>query len=62
MYVNFETIGYVYILASKMAGTLYIGITSDVENVLANIGKALAANSPQNMKFIGWFITKNLAP
>lgn len=30
MYVNFETIGYVYILASAMAGTLYIGVTSDL--------------------------------
>ena len=30
MYVNFETIGYVYILASKVAGTLYVGVTSDL--------------------------------
>ena len=30
MYVNFETGGYVYILASRMAGTLYIGVTSDL--------------------------------
>lgn len=30
MYVNFETVGYVYILASAMAGTLYIGVTSDL--------------------------------
>ncbi len=30
MYVNFETGGYVYILASQMAGTLYIGVTSDL--------------------------------
>jgi putative endonuclease len=30
MYVNFEMIGYVYIPASKMAGTLYIGVTSDL--------------------------------
>ena len=30
MYVNFETEGYVYILASAMAGTLYIGVTSDL--------------------------------
>jgi putative endonuclease len=30
MYVNFETIGYVYILASGTAGTLYIGVTSDL--------------------------------
>ena len=30
MYVNFETIGYVYILASKPAGTLYIGVTSNL--------------------------------
>src|ERR1700752_3351058 len=30
MYVNFETIGYVYILASAMAGTLYVGVTSDL--------------------------------
>jgi len=30
MYVNFETIGYVYILANKMAGTLYVGVTSDL--------------------------------
>lgn len=30
MYVNFETVGYVYILANKMAGTLYVGVTSDL--------------------------------
>jgi len=30
MYVNFETIGYVYILANKTAGTLYVGVTSDL--------------------------------
>lgn len=30
MYVNFETVGYVYILASGMAGTVYIGVTSDL--------------------------------
>lgn len=30
MYTNFETVGYVYILASGMAGTLYIGVTSDL--------------------------------
>ena len=30
MYVNFETIGYVYILASDVAGTLYTGVTSDL--------------------------------
>lgn len=30
MYVNFETIGYVDILASKTIGTLYIGVTSDL--------------------------------
>lgn len=30
MNVPYETIGYVYILASKMAGTLYIGVTSDI--------------------------------
>ncbi len=30
MYVNFETIGYVYILANKTAGTLYTGVTSDL--------------------------------
>ncbi len=30
MYVNFETIGYVYILASKTVGTLYIGVTSNL--------------------------------
>ncbi len=30
MYSNFETVGYVYILASAMAGTLYIGVTSDL--------------------------------
>jgi putative endonuclease len=30
MYVNFQTIGYVYILASATAGTLYIGVTSDL--------------------------------
>lgn len=30
MYVNFETIGYVYILANKTGGTLYIGVTSDL--------------------------------
>ena len=30
MYVNFETGGFVYILASRMAGTLYIGVTSDL--------------------------------
>ena len=30
MYVNFETVGYVYILSSRMAGTLYIGVTSDL--------------------------------
>ncbi len=30
MYVNFETIGYVYIMASEVAGTLYIGVTSDL--------------------------------
>jgi putative endonuclease len=30
MYVNFETRGYVYILASQMAGTIYIGVTSDL--------------------------------
>ena len=30
MYVNFETIGYVYILASETVGTLYIGVTSDL--------------------------------
>jgi len=28
--LNFETIGYVYILASAMAGTLYVGVTSDL--------------------------------
>ncbi len=30
MPANSETSGYVYILASKMAGTLYIGVTSDL--------------------------------
>jgi putative endonuclease len=30
MYVNFETVGYVYILASQVAGTLYVGVTSDL--------------------------------
>ena len=30
MYVNFETVGYGYILASAMAGTLYVGVTSDL--------------------------------
>ena len=30
MYVNFETRGYVYVLASRTAGTLYIGVTSDL--------------------------------
>jgi putative endonuclease len=30
MYVNFETIGYVYILASDVAGTLYTGVASDL--------------------------------
>ena len=30
MYVNFETSGYVYILASSVAGTLYVGVTSDL--------------------------------
>lgn len=30
MYVNFQTGGYVYILASKTVGTLYIGVTSDL--------------------------------
>ncbi len=30
MYVNCETGGTVYILASGMAGTLYIGVTSDI--------------------------------
>ncbi len=29
-YINFQTIGYVYILASKTAGTLYIGVMSDL--------------------------------
>jgi putative endonuclease len=27
---EFEAIGYIYILASTMAGTLYIGVTSDL--------------------------------
>lgn len=30
MSVNFETVYYVYTLASRMAGTLYIGVTSDI--------------------------------
>jgi len=30
MYKNFETIGYVYIMASTIAGTLYVGVTSDL--------------------------------
>jgi putative endonuclease len=30
MFPFFEKGGYVYILASKMAGTLYIGVTSDL--------------------------------
>jgi len=30
MYANYEKTGYVYILASKVAGTLYVGVTSDL--------------------------------
>ena len=30
MYVGFETKGYVYIMASRTAGTLYTGVTSDL--------------------------------
>ena len=30
MYSNFETLGYVYILASRTVGTLYVGVTSDL--------------------------------
>jgi len=30
MYVNFETIGFTYILASTVVGTLYVGVTSDL--------------------------------
>ncbi len=30
MYVNFETRGYVYIMASRVAGTLYLGVTSNL--------------------------------
>ncbi len=30
MYMNFQTGGFVYIIASKMAGTLYTGVTSDL--------------------------------
>ena len=30
MFVNYETGGFVYILASGMAGTVYVGVTSDL--------------------------------
>ena len=35
MYVNFETVGSVYILASAVAGTLYVGVTSDLVKRIA---------------------------
>lgn len=43
MYVNFETRGYVYILASKMAGTLYVGVTSDLAKRISEHHQGIAS-------------------
>jgi predicted GIY-YIG superfamily endonuclease len=52
---------WVYILASRIGGTLYIGVTNDlVRRVYEHREKFADGFTKKNMTFIAWFISSNL--
>jgi putative endonuclease len=51
---------YVYILANKIGGTLYIGVTNDlIRRVAEHRQKSMEGFTKKNTKLIGWFISSN---
>ena len=51
---------YVYILASRIGGTLYIGVTNDLVRRVTEHRLKLAEGFTKNMRSTGWSISNNL--
>ncbi len=51
---------YVYMLASKRNGTLYLGVTSDIVKRVWQHKNGLAEGFTKNMELKGSFITKSM--
>jgi hypothetical protein len=53
-----EKTGFVYILASKRNGTIYIGVTSDLPSRSISTSSARSAASPEDMGARPWSDTR----